>query len=80
MKSYSQLGDEEEEASVHVWSCVQTSERVCQRNWIKSKDTARDLKLVMMELTPQQEGLKVSANQKRLKVSNADNTSLDEER
>lgn len=63
---------------MHVWGCVHTSERVCQRNWKKSKDSARDLKLVMLELTPQQEGLRASANQQRLKVSNGDNTSLDE--
>lgn len=36
------------------------------------------LKLVMMELTPQQEGLRASANQKKLNVSDADNTHLDE--
>lgn len=65
---------------MHEWACVQTSERVCQRNWKKSKDTARNLKLLRMEITPQQEGLRASANQKGLKVSNADNTSLEEER
>lgn len=57
---------------------------VCTLLRESAKETGRkaeilaDLKLVMMELTPQQEGLRASANQKRLKVSNADNTGLDE--
>lgn len=60
--------------------CKLLRELFCQRNWKKSKDTTRDLKPEMMELSPQQEELRASANQERLKVSNADNTSLDEER
>ena len=53
-RGYSQLRDEaEERRHLYAYGVVCTLLREgCQINWKKSKGATRDLKLVMMELTP----------------------------